>query len=85
MPTVVVAIAVQAHAGFAVLEQETTEIARERLDADADFVEVETFVERAQIFQVKQFLHADEAVVARLAEAWIDLHCASNCCTSTRL
>ena len=73
LPAVIVAISEKAHARFAVLKQETAKVAREGLNADAYFVEIETLVDSAEVFQKEEFLHAEETVVAIFAETRVDL------------
>src|SRR3546814_8087579 len=64
LEAVVVAIAEQADAELAVVEQKTAEIALERLDADADRVEVVAVAVVAEMLVDEGFLHPDEMVEA---------------------
>ena len=59
LPAVVVARAEQAHAELVVLEQEAAEVRRERLDADADAVEVVAVGDVAQVLVDERRLEAD--------------------------
>ena len=64
LEAVVVAVAEQAHAELVVLEQEAAEIGRERLDADADRVEVVALGDVAEVVVDEGFLDAEEVVGA---------------------
>ena len=64
LEAVVVAIAEQADAELLVLEQEAAEIGLERLDADADAVEVVAVGDVADVIVDEGFLHAEELIEA---------------------
>src|SRR3546814_583608 len=64
LKAVVVAIAEQADAELAVVEQETAKIALERLDADADRMKVVSVAVVAEMLVDEGFLHAEETVGA---------------------
>ena len=70
LEAVVVAVAEQAHAELLVLEQEAAEIELERLDADADRVEIVAVRDVAQVIVDEGFLDADEAVEAVRWRGW---------------
>ena len=67
---IVAARAEEAHADGAVLEQEAAEVRDERLDADAEAVEVEAVRDVAQVLVDEERLHAERVVVARGAATW---------------
>src|SRR3546814_5128840 len=64
LEAVVVAIAEQADAELAVVEQETAKIALERLDAEPDRIEIIAVGRVGEMLVDEQFLHAEEAVGA---------------------
>ena len=64
LEAVVVAVAEQADAELLVVEQEAAEIGLERLDADADGIEIVAVRDVAQVIVDEGFLHAEEVVVA---------------------
>src|SRR3546814_6326043 len=64
LTAVVGAIAEQADAELAVVEQETAKIALERLDADADRMKVVSVAVVAEMLVDEGFLHAEETVGA---------------------
>ena len=74
LPAVVVARAEQPRTELVVLKQEAAEVRRERLDADAETVEVEVVGDVAQMLVDERRLDAEVMVVARRALARIGIH-----------